>query len=147
MGQRSFVVGAMRVAAGSELGGPRMFDLSTQTRVVAITRPDAAVTLHPRRDVRLHADDTVYLIGPYRELLSTLWKGQVPTELRGDGAEPAVDADNEESGRSSPAQPLALAPSHSAFRRSLVSSQSALVSDCHAGPVRGSTARRGPSRR
>jgi Trk K+ transport system NAD-binding subunit len=80
VGQRSFVVGGMRVAPGSELDGLRMFELSTQTRVIAITRPNALVKLHPRRDARLHADDTVYLVGPYRELLDTLRKGQLPQQ-------------------------------------------------------------------
>ncbi|HXY64667.1 MAG TPA: NAD-binding protein [Mycobacterium sp.] len=80
VGQRSFVVGGMRVAPGSELDGLRMFDLSTQTRVIAITRPNALVKLHPRRDARLHADDTVYLVGPYRELLATLRKGRPPQQ-------------------------------------------------------------------
>jgi Trk K+ transport system NAD-binding subunit len=76
VGQSSFVVGGMQVAAGSELDGLRMFELSTQTRVIAITRPNALVKLHPRRDARLHADDTVYLVGPYRELIATLRKGR-----------------------------------------------------------------------
>jgi Trk K+ transport system NAD-binding subunit len=80
VGQRSFVVGGMRVAPGSELDGLRMFELSTQTRVIAITRPNALVKLHPRRDARLHADDTVYLVGPYRELLDTLRKGRPPQQ-------------------------------------------------------------------
>ena len=53
-----------------------MADLSTQTRVIAITRPETAVRLHPRRDTRLTAGDTAYLVGPYRELLATLRKGQ-----------------------------------------------------------------------
>ena len=39
VGQRSFMVGGMYVEPGSELDGMRMFDLSTQTRVIAITRP------------------------------------------------------------------------------------------------------------
>ena len=73
--QNSFVVGGMRVAANSELDGIRMFELSTQTRVIAITRPNALVKLHPRRDARLRGGDTVYLVGPYRELLETLRKG------------------------------------------------------------------------
>jgi len=85
VGQRSFVVGGMQVARGSELDGLRMFELSTQTRVIAITRPSALVKLHPRRDARLHADDTVYLVGPYRELLDTLRKGRPPQQ-------PAADA-------------------------------------------------------
>jgi Trk K+ transport system NAD-binding subunit len=76
VGQRSFMVGGMYVAPGSELDGMRMFDMSTQTRVIAITRADAPVQLHPRRDARLRAGDTAYLVGPYRELLDTLRKGQ-----------------------------------------------------------------------
>lgn len=80
IGQRSFMVGAMHVAAGSELDGLRMFELSTQTRVIAITRHDAPIELHPRRDAWLRAGDTVYLVGPYRELLVTLRKGQPPQQ-------------------------------------------------------------------
>ena len=87
VGQRSFVVGGMRVAPGSELDGLRMFELSTQTRVIAITRPNSLIKLHPRRDARLHADDTVYLVGPYRELLATLRKGRPPQQPAAD--EPA----------------------------------------------------------
>jgi uncharacterized protein with PhoU and TrkA domain len=78
--QNSFVVGGMRVAANSELDGMRMFELSTQTRVIAITRPNALVKLHPRRDARLRGGDTVYLVGPYRELLETLRKGFSPPQ-------------------------------------------------------------------
>ncbi|HTY33228.1 NAD-binding protein [Mycobacterium sp.] len=80
VGQRSFMVGGMHVAAHSELDGLRMFELSTHTRVIAITREDAPVQLHPRRDARLCAGDTVYLVGPYRELLATLRKGQPPQQ-------------------------------------------------------------------
>ncbi len=80
VGQRSFMVGAMHVAAGSELDGLQMFELSTQTRVIAITRQDAPVELHPRRDAWLRGGDTVYLVGPYRELLATLRKGQPPQQ-------------------------------------------------------------------
>ena len=87
VGQRSFVVGAMQVAPGSELDGLRMFELSTQTRVIAISRPNSLIKLHPRRDARLHAEDTVYLIGPYRELLATLRKGRLPQQPAAD--EPA----------------------------------------------------------
>jgi hypothetical protein len=86
VGQRSFVVGGMQVARGSELDGLRMFELSTQTRVIAITRPNSLVKLHPRRDARLHADDTVYLVGPYRELLDTLRKGRQPQQPPADAA-------------------------------------------------------------
>ncbi|RDH78972.1 potassium transporter TrkA [Mycolicibacterium moriokaense] len=76
VGQRSFMVGGVDVTAGSELDGMRMADLSTQTRVIAIARPGSPVRLHPRRDTELSAGDTAYLVGPYRELLDTLRKGQ-----------------------------------------------------------------------
>jgi Trk K+ transport system NAD-binding subunit len=78
VGQRSFVVGGMQVAAGSELEGLRMYELSTHTRVIAITTSNGLVKLHPRRDARLHADDTVYLVGPYRDLIETLRRGRPP---------------------------------------------------------------------
>jgi Trk K+ transport system NAD-binding subunit len=87
VGQRAFMVGGMHVAAGSELDGLQMFELSTQTRVIAITRHDAPVELHPRRDAWLRGGDTVYLVGPYRELLATLRKGQPHQE-----PDPAVSA-------------------------------------------------------
>jgi Trk K+ transport system NAD-binding subunit len=74
--QRSFMVGGVYVKLGSELDGMRMADLSTQSRVIVITRPGTPVRLHPRRDTRLRAGDTAYLVGPYRELLATLRKGQ-----------------------------------------------------------------------
>jgi len=85
VGQRSFMIGAMLVAAGSELDGLRMADLSTQARVIAITRPEGPVSLRPRRDSRLQAGDTAYLIGPYRELIATLRKGQPPVLTAIDG--------------------------------------------------------------
>jgi Trk K+ transport system NAD-binding subunit len=84
VGQRSFMVGGMHVAPRSELDGLKMFELSTQTRVIAITRQDAPVELHPRRDAWLRGGDTVYLVGPYRELLATLRKGQPPQEPAAD---------------------------------------------------------------
>jgi Trk K+ transport system NAD-binding subunit len=88
VGQRSFMVGAMLVAEGSELDGMRMVELSTQTRVIAIIRPEGPVRLRPRRDARMQAGDTVYLIGPYRELIATLRKGQPPplTAISGESA-------------------------------------------------------------
>ncbi|MBX7433833.1 NAD-binding protein [Mycobacterium sp. Y57] len=76
VGQRSFMVGGVHVEPGSELDGIRMQELSTQTRVIAIERPGSALRLHPRRDTALCAGDTAYLVGPYRELLDTLRKGQ-----------------------------------------------------------------------
>jgi Trk K+ transport system NAD-binding subunit len=76
VGHRSFMVGGVHVAAGSELDGLRMDELSTRTRVIAIASDDAPIKLHPRRDARLLAGDTAYLVGPYRELLDTLRKGK-----------------------------------------------------------------------
>jgi Trk K+ transport system NAD-binding subunit len=76
VGQRSFMIGGVYVRMGSELDGMRMGDLSTQTRVIAITRPGRPDRLHPRRETQLSAGDTAYLVGPYRELLNTLRKGQ-----------------------------------------------------------------------
>jgi Trk K+ transport system NAD-binding subunit len=90
VGQRSFMVGAMLVAADSELDGLRMVELSTETRVIAITRPEGPVSLRPRRDARLQAGDTVYLIGPYRELIATLRKGQPPPQTAIDGGRAAT---------------------------------------------------------
>ena len=49
VGQRSFMVGGMQVARGSELDGLRMFELSTATRVIAITRPNSLVSCTPPR--------------------------------------------------------------------------------------------------
>jgi Trk K+ transport system NAD-binding subunit len=76
VGQRSFMVGGVDVQLSSDLDGMKMADLSTQTRVIAIARPGTPVRLHPRRDTKLIAGDTAYLVGPYRELLDTLGKGQ-----------------------------------------------------------------------
>ncbi len=81
VGQSSFMVGAMRVAPGSDLDGLQISDLSTQIRVIAFDRQDdAPPQLRPRRDHRLCAGDTVYLVGPYRELLGTLRRGLPPRQ-------------------------------------------------------------------
>jgi Trk K+ transport system NAD-binding subunit len=98
VGHRSFMVGGMYVAPGSELDGMRMFDMSTQTRVIAITRADEPLRLHPRRDSRLSAGDTAYLVGPYRELLETLRKGfssQRPTEDEHSGTDHEISIGRE----------------------------------------------------
>ena len=46
------------------------------------------MSLRPRRGARLQAGDTAYLIGPYRELIATLRKGQPPptTAVNGERA-------------------------------------------------------------
>jgi Trk K+ transport system NAD-binding subunit len=76
VGQRSFMVGGVEVESDSELDGMAMVEMSTDTRVIAISRLGEPTTLHPRRDTRLAAGDTAFLVGPYRELLETLGKGQ-----------------------------------------------------------------------
>jgi Trk K+ transport system NAD-binding subunit len=76
VGQRSFMVGGVRVRTGSELDGIAMFELSTQTRVIAVERDGAPTVMHPHREDRLRAGDTAYLVGPYHELLETLRRGQ-----------------------------------------------------------------------
>ncbi len=79
IGQSSFMVGAMLVAEGSELDGLQMGKLSSRTRVIAIcrrgrpNRPAARATKDKLRD-----GDTVYLVGPYRDLVATLRKGLPP---------------------------------------------------------------------
>ena len=87
LGGTAFVlVGGVYVKLGSELDGMRMADLSTQWRVIAITRSGKPVLLHPRRDTRLRATDTAYLVGPYRELLDTLGKGQSASRTSAEGS-------------------------------------------------------------
>jgi Trk K+ transport system NAD-binding subunit len=90
VGQRSFMVGGMLVAENSELDGLLMVKMSTQTRVIAITRPEGPIRLRPRRDAVLRAGDTVYLIGPYRELIATLRKGQPPPQTAMNGERAAA---------------------------------------------------------
>ncbi len=119
VGQRSFMVGGMLVAAGSELDGLRMMDLSTQTRVIAITRPEGPVSLRPRRDSRLTAGDTVYLIGPYRELIATLRKGQPPplTVITGERAAALAAARAHRAGRRSGRRGGRRTPNNDLLRR------------------------------
>jgi len=76
VGQNSFMVGGVRVQAGSAADGLRISELSTRTRVIAIERDGLPAELHPHRDTRLRAGETAYLVGPYHELLESLRKGQ-----------------------------------------------------------------------
>ena len=62
VGQRSFMVGAMLVAEGSELDGLQMMEMSTQTRVIAIIRPEGPVRLRPRRDARARSISFLQII-------------------------------------------------------------------------------------
>jgi Trk K+ transport system NAD-binding subunit len=92
IGQSSFMVGAMLVAEGSELDGLQMGSLSSKTRVIAICREDAPIDLRPHHEGRLRGGDTVYLVGPYRELVATLRKGLPPRHAAAD-TEPAAEVD------------------------------------------------------
>lgn len=76
VGQRSFMLGGVRVQASSEMDGIALTGLSTQTRIIAVERRGGPVELHPHRDSHLQAGDIAYLVGPYRELLETLRRGQ-----------------------------------------------------------------------
>lgn len=76
VGQRSFMVGGVRVQPESRLDGLRIADLSTLTRVIAVERDGREAELIPRRDTVLRPGDRVYLVGPYHELLETLRRGQ-----------------------------------------------------------------------
>ena len=75
VGQHSFMIGGVRVQAGSEMDGMSMLGVSTQTRIIAVDRRQGPVEFHPHRNARLSAGDTAYLVGPYRELLETLRRG------------------------------------------------------------------------
>ncbi len=99
VGQASFVVGVMQVAAGSELDGTRIFELSTRTIVIATTRQDSPSVLHPGHDTRLNAGDTVYVVGPYRELLETLRAGRFPQKSAADDQTPCGEPDINDDGR------------------------------------------------
>jgi Trk K+ transport system NAD-binding subunit len=98
VGQSSFMVGAMRVAPSSDLDGLQMLEMSTQIRVIAFNRQDGPIQLRPRRDDRLQGGDTVYLVGPYRDLLGTLRRGlplrqpENGEERPGEGGQPDEQA-------------------------------------------------------
>jgi Trk K+ transport system NAD-binding subunit len=80
--QQPFLVGALSVAQGGGLQGLAMQDLSTQTRVIALSRASAGGELEhpPRRGTRFDAGDEAFLLGPYEELLRVLQRDQTPTE-------------------------------------------------------------------
>jgi hypothetical protein len=71
--------------------------------VIAICRQDAPIDLHPRHEHKLRDGDTVYLVGPYRDLVATLRKGLPPrhpvitaenvAEVDAEASERALDVD------------------------------------------------------
>jgi Trk K+ transport system NAD-binding subunit len=72
VGDTPMLVASLQVAQGGGLDGLALRDLSARTRVVAITRADGTFEYPPRRDTTLAHEDTVYLVGPYEEMLHVL---------------------------------------------------------------------------
>jgi Trk K+ transport system NAD-binding subunit len=71
--QQTFMVSRLTVEPGSRLAGLAMNELSTNTRVIALTRAATGVMEHPpRRGTSFQAGDLAYLVGPYEELLGVL---------------------------------------------------------------------------
>lgn len=80
VGQASFMLGGVDVCPGSELDGIRIDHLSTHTRVIVLDHDGQESRIHPHKETQLRAGDTAYLVGPYRELLKTLARGQRPAQ-------------------------------------------------------------------
>ena len=77
--QQPFLVGALTVAPHGGLQGLAMQDLSSQTRVIALSRAsDGALEHPPRRGTIFAAGDRAFLLGPYEELLRVLQRDQTP---------------------------------------------------------------------
>jgi Trk K+ transport system NAD-binding subunit len=74
VGDEPLLVARLKVTRGGGLDGLAMRDLSSRTRILAISRTfDQGYLEHPpRRGTRLRAGDEAYLIGPYDELLAVL---------------------------------------------------------------------------
>jgi Trk K+ transport system NAD-binding subunit len=78
VGPETFMLGSLAVEPGSRLSGMAMDELSTSTRVLAITRSSTGAMEHPpRRGTRFEAGDLAYLVGPYEELLGVLDRARV----------------------------------------------------------------------
>jgi Trk K+ transport system NAD-binding subunit len=78
--QQPFLVGRLVVAPHGGLQGLAMSDLSSDTRVIALSRADTAGALEhpPRRGTVFGAGDEAFLLGPYEELLRVLQRDQSP---------------------------------------------------------------------
>ena len=75
--QQPFLVGGVTVAHGGGLEGLAMADLSSRTRVIALSRAAGGELEHPpRRGTRFAGGDQAYVLGPYEELLSVLQRDQ-----------------------------------------------------------------------
>jgi Trk K+ transport system NAD-binding subunit len=80
--QEPFLVGKVTVSHQGGLQGLAMADLSSRTRVIALSRAaDGGKLEHPpRRGTRFAGGDVAFLLGPYEELLSVLRRDQIATE-------------------------------------------------------------------
>jgi voltage-gated potassium channel Kch len=77
--QQPFLVAGLTVAPNGGLQGLAMQDLSSKTRVIALSRAADGVLEHPpRRGTVFAAGDTAFLLGPYEELLRVLQRDQTP---------------------------------------------------------------------
>jgi len=77
--QQPFLVAGLTVAPNGGLQGLAMQDLSSRTRVIALSRAADGVLEHPpRRGTVFAAGDTAFLLGPYEELLRVLQRDQTP---------------------------------------------------------------------
>ncbi len=77
--QQPFLVAGLTVAPDGGLQGLAMQDLSSRTRVIALSRAADGVLEHPpRRGTVFAGGDIAYLLGPYEELLRVLQRDQTP---------------------------------------------------------------------
>ncbi len=77
--QQPFLVAGLTVAPSGGLQGLAMQDLSTRTRVIALSRADGGALEHPpRRGTVFAGGDRAFLLGPYEELLRVLQRDQTP---------------------------------------------------------------------
>src|SRR5271154_3993945 len=77
--QQPFLVAGLTVAPNGGLQGLAMQDLSSRTRVIALSRAADGVLEHPpRRGTVFAGGDTAFLLGPYEELLGALPRDQPP---------------------------------------------------------------------
>jgi voltage-gated potassium channel Kch len=71
--QQPFLVAGLTVSAEGGLRGLAMQDLSSRTRVIALSRASGGELEHPpRRGTVFAGGDRAYLLGPYEELLAVL---------------------------------------------------------------------------
>jgi hypothetical protein len=76
-GQQPFLVAGLSVAPDGSLQGVAMQDLSSRTRVIALSRAAVGVLEHPpRRGTVFAGRDMAFLLGPHEELLQVLQRDQ-----------------------------------------------------------------------